>query len=529
MRFTPLVAVLALVALTACQDMPSAPETGQVGALQPSGFNLSRSTQQGPSFVPGQVLVRTVDGADVSAVASTHGASVAARGYQNRFTVLNGAVGNETALAARLKGDDRVVWAEPNWLRHPQAIDPRLWAFYNPGGLTIDFTRGQNKGSPVGSYYSTNDADEDNVEGYGAGGAQVVIGSIDTGVDFTHPEFLSGQLIAGQDWVGNDSDPTDEDGHGTHTTGTMVGQNVGIAGVSGAGGNVKVYVQRVCGAQGCPTSAIVNAIYAAADYPGMVAMNMSLGGGSLSQGEADAIAYATGKDVLVIASAGNDGTGTVSCPACDPNSISVAASNWQDELAYYSNWGPGLDISAPGGEMYSNTTDDAGIYSSVPGGYAYYQGTSMAAPQVTGTAGVVASVAGLTGAALRSRLEGSTDDIGSAGYDETYGFGRLNSYRAVSNTTLDESGSGNGTLAASFSYSCSGATCSFDGSGSTGASSWDWNATDGWTASGETTSHSFSAGDWTVTLIVDDGTGTTDATSSSISCKARGKSGVSCR
>ena len=93
----------------------------------------------------------------------------------------------------------------------------------------------------------------DNIEGYAAGGADVTIGSIDTGVDFSHPEF-TGRLIAGKDWVNNDNDPSDtpDEGHGTHTTGTMAGSTVGVAGVSGAAPHVKVYVQRVCGAQRLP-------------------------------------------------------------------------------------------------------------------------------------------------------------------------------------------------------------------------------------------------------------------------------------
>jgi subtilisin family serine protease len=259
----------------------------------------------------------------------------------------------------------------------------------------------------------------------------VVISSIDTGVMFSHSEFLPGQLIAGRDWVNNDLDPSDDNDHGTHTTGTMVGQNVGVAGVSGAGSNVRVLVQKVCGRRGCPSAAIANAIRAAADYTGMVAMNLSLGGSTETKAEKDAILYAVGKNVLVIASAGNGGTGTVSCPACDPLAISVAASNWQDELSYYSNWGPGLDLTAPGGELYSNTSAQSGIYSAVRSGYAYFQGTSMAAPQVTGTAAIVASVTGLRGAALRTRLETTTDDLGASGDDTTYGHGRLNSYRAV--------------------------------------------------------------------------------------------------
>jgi len=167
-------------------------------------------------------------------------------------------------------------------------------------------------------------------------------------------------------------------------------------------------------------------------------MNLSLGGSSESQAEKDAITYAVNtKGVLVIASAGNSGSGTVACPACDPNAISVAATTWQDQKASYSQYGSGLDIAAPGGNCYSNTTPEGCIYSSYKnGGYAWLQGTSMAAPQVTGTAAIVASVTGLRGSALRTRLLSTTDDLGAAGYDTTFGSGRLNSYRAVTGTTL---------------------------------------------------------------------------------------------
>jgi serine protease len=195
-------------------------------------------------------------------------------------------------------------------------------------------------------------------------------------------------------------------------------------------------VQRVCGRRGCPTSAIVSAIRAAADF-GVVAMNLSLGGSSESQAEKDAIAYATGKSALVIASAGNNGTGTVSCPACDVNAISVAATMWRDQLASYSNFGPGLDISAPGGNCYSNTTPEGCIYSAYRGGgFEWLQGTSMAAPQVTGTAAIVASKTNLRGAQLRARLLATADDLGAQGTDNTFGAGRVNSYRAVTNSSL---------------------------------------------------------------------------------------------
>ncbi|MFL5386194.1 MAG: S8 family serine peptidase [Longimicrobiaceae bacterium] len=425
-----LAAAAALVlAAAACSDVTE--------VAVPNGPLEIAASRAPEAVMPGEILVKMKPGFSASVLTGATGVRFSRSGYRAAFDVVTTTEGNERAAAKALAADPRVEWAEPNYLRQPTAINPALWAFFNPGGLNMKFTTGKNSGQPIGaSYASIADADMDNIEGYAAGGSDVVVGSIDTGVDFTHVEF-TGRLIAGKDWYSNDNDPTDTDDHGTHTSGTMAGSTVGVAGVSGAAAHVKIYVQRVCGQRGCPISAIVNAIRAAADYPGLVAMNLSLGGTSLSQSEKDAIAYATSKNVLVIASAGNSGTGTVECPACDPNAISVAATTWRDVLASYSNFGPGLDISAPGGQCYSNTTADGCIYSAKRGGgYMYMQGTSMAAPQVTGTAGVVASVTGLRGAALRSRILSTADDLGAAGTDNTFGAGRVNTYRAVTNSSL---------------------------------------------------------------------------------------------
>jgi subtilisin family serine protease len=434
-----LLLAVAVVGVAACSDDAVQPDASSAPAdLSLRGLRVSSGPEQ---VMPGEVIVKLKAGVDAATVGKAHGLAMSGRGYRDAFVVLKGPVGAEHAAAAALRKDGRVAYAEPNYLRQPTAINPNLWAFYNRGGLNMKFTSGKSKGKPLpSSYASTSDADEDaapagNAGTYAAGGAPVVIGSIDTGVDMDHPEFGT-RLIPGKDWYNNDSDPNDDEGHGTHTTGTMAGNTVGVAGVSGAAANVKVYVQKVCGRRGCPTAAIVNAIRAAADQPGMVAMNLSLGGSSESQAEKDAIAYATSKNVLVIASAGNESS-TVGCPACDVNAISVAATTWQDQLASYSNSGAGLDISAPGGNCFSNTTPEGCIYSAfLNGGYDWLQGTSMAAPQVTGTAAIVASKTGLRGAQLRARLLSTTDDLGPAGTDNTYGVGRLNSYRAVTGNTL---------------------------------------------------------------------------------------------
>jgi len=434
-----LVLALVPIAFAACQDAieptaPAAPDEGPAPQL---------TVQQAPERVAaGRVLVRLAEGADPAAVGRAHGVAFDRTVARGRVAVFRVAAGNERAVAARMGRDLEVVYAEPDYLRQPTGTDPLVWSMYNPGGLTIDYTRGRKSGTPVTSMISVADADIFDGSGWvdASGGSQVHIASIDTGVELDHPEFGGpdgATVVAGYDYYSDDGDPSDTDDHGTHTTGTMVGKTVGVASAAGAASNVTVHVYRVCGGGGCPTSAIVSAIYDATD-DGVVAMNLSLGGASLAQSEADAIAYATAHGSLVIAAAGNDGTGTVSCPACDPNAISVAATDWMDEQAYYTNWGPGLDIAAPGGELYSNTTPESGIYSSIRGGqYAYFQGTSMATPHVTGAAAVLASANGLTvpdatrSETLRALLLCNTDDVGASGYDERFGNGRLDLAKAL--------------------------------------------------------------------------------------------------
>lgn len=469
------VGAIALAALAGCSDVPAGP--ADVGP--PPQEALFSSTGGADPVVPGEVLVKMKEGADVDALARAHGLAKGRAGYGNAFVVLHTARGNERAMAATLSAQPGVEFAEANYLRKPLSAGPRLWAFHNPGGLNTKFNEKDSNGrygqTLPSTYASYADADMDanfTVACQQAVCTDIVIGNIDTGVDFSNPE-LAGRLIAGGDWFDNDADPSDiaTEGHGTHTAGTSAGLNTSAVGVTGIAAHVKFWVGRVCGTGGCPTSAIVNAMNAAADYRDangkpMVALNVSLGGGSLSTGEQQAIQKLTNNGTLVIASAGNDGMAQVSCPACDANAISVAALNWQDAHTYYTNYGRGLDLSANGGELYSNTTEESGIFSSVVAGYtagtglntycatctadpiysvttdlprqdanyAYMQGTSMAAPNVTSAAAVVAWSTGLRGAALRDRLQKTADDKGKRGVDNNFGYGRVNVYRAVHNT-----------------------------------------------------------------------------------------------
>src|SRR4051812_31317702 len=215
------VGVLAVAALAACSDAPAGPSNQ---TLIPQNVNTSASVDP---VVPGQALVKFKDGTNPVPAAPMLGPPIQQEGYKHAFQIVSVEAGQERATAARLAADPQVEWAEPNYIRHVDAIDSRLWAFFNPGGLNMIFKNdpnGRDGQSLPSTYASIADADEDNIEGYAAGGSDVIIGSIDTGVDFTHPEF-TGRLIAGRDWLSSSTtalpSDTPDEGHGTHTTGTM--------------------------------------------------------------------------------------------------------------------------------------------------------------------------------------------------------------------------------------------------------------------------------------------------------------------
>jgi serine protease len=182
MRYLRALALATAVGLVACSNDAVQPDVSSPPAADLSLRGLRVPT--GPEQVmPGEVIVKLKAGADGRAVAQAHGLALGVHGYKDAFVLLRGAVGAEHALAAALKRDARVEYAEPNYLRQPtEAVSPNLWAFYNPGGLNMSFTTGKSKGLPLPAQFaSTPDADEDagpggNTGSYAAGGSDVVIG-----------------------------------------------------------------------------------------------------------------------------------------------------------------------------------------------------------------------------------------------------------------------------------------------------------------------------------------------------------------
>jgi serine protease len=219
-------------------------------------------------------------------------------------------------------------------------------------------------------------------------GDGVTVAVIDTGVTVV-PDLKDTKFVPGYDFVNDRVEAYDDNGHGTHVAGTVAQSTNNDYGVAGIAYEAAVMPLKVLSAEGGGTvSDIAEAIKFAADN-GADVINMSLGGGGESQIMEEAIAYAHSKGVTIIAAAGNSGENSASYPARYAHVIAVSALGPDGEIAPYSNYGAGVDISAPGGSEAGKilqSTIDPETGAEVFEGY---QGTSMAAPHVAGVAALV--------------------------------------------------------------------------------------------------------------------------------------------
>ncbi|MGH2715147.1 MAG: S8 family peptidase, partial [Thermoleophilaceae bacterium] len=306
----------------------------------------------------------------------------------------------QSAVAAEraLERESDVLYAEPNATRHVflrpnDPYFPMLWAMENTGQSVL--------GVPGSS-----DADTDAADAWDAGvGGGVVVAVVDTGVDGDHPDLAAnawrnpGESGSGResnrvdddrngrvddwrgwDFVANDSNPADANGHGTHVAGTIGARRGNAVGVAGVADGSRLMALRAFDAQGSGTVADAISAYAYAAAAGAKVVNLSFGSPFASLAERDAIAASPG--MLFVAAAGNggfDGIGDDNdldpeypCAYPLPNVVCVAASDNRDRLAEFSNYGArSVDLAAPG----------VSILSTLPGGgYGWFDGTSMAAP-----------------------------------------------------------------------------------------------------------------------------------------------------
>jgi len=250
------------------------------------------------------------------------------------------------------------------------------------------------------------------------GSSNVVIAILDTGVDGTH-EDLASKLVPGWNVYDNNSDTRDVNGHGTLVAGTAAASSNNAVGVASVAWGCRVMPVRISDISGYGYfSTMASGLTWAADHGARVA-NLSYRA-STSSTVASAAQYFQSKGGVVTVAAGNEGTFE---PSLDnPYLLTVSGTDSNDLLYAWSNTGNNMDVAAPGSAF---TTVNGG-------GYSAASGTSIAAPIVAGVAALILSAnPNLTGDETQTILKQSADDLGPAGWDTSYGWGRVNAARAV--------------------------------------------------------------------------------------------------
>jgi subtilisin family serine protease len=263
------------------------------------------------------------------------------------------------------------------------------------------------------------------------GDSSVVIAVLDTGVQSSHPD-LSGKVLTGRNFVGSSvsTNTTDGHGHGTGVAGIATAKTNNSTGVAGVCWGCTILPIKVLGDNGSGTLFdVIEGINYVADYAMQnpnkrVIINMSLGGPcSSSLIDQQAIDNAWSKGVVIFAAAGNDGDSTPQCPAARNHVIAVSATDRNDNLASFSNFGSYIDVSAPGVSIPTTWKDS---------GYVYFSGTSAASPVAAGVAALIWSRnPSLTNAQVEELVQDTADDLGAQGKDPQFGYGRVNAYTAV--------------------------------------------------------------------------------------------------
>jgi uncharacterized repeat protein (TIGR02543 family) len=300
----------------------------------------------------------------------------------------------------RYRKDPDVVYAEPNY---------KLTIQTTPNDPSYSMLWGMNRINAPTAWDQT------------TGSNSVVVAVIDTGIDYTHPDLAANiSATPGLDAVNNDNDPMDDNGHGSHVAGTIGAVGNNGTGVTGVNWNVKILACKAFDAYG---NGYVDAAVACLNYVrslkdsgvNIVATNNSWTVGNyFSQALYDAINAQ--RDILFVAAAANSGTNNDKLPAYPanfalPNIISVSATDSNDALAGFSNYGSRtVHVGAPGDGIYS--TLPAVNAWGIDGGYGYLSGTSMAAPHVTGLAALLkAQTPGRDATTLKNLILASGDEL----------------------------------------------------------------------------------------------------------------------
>ncbi|MEW6556360.1 MAG: S8 family serine peptidase [Elusimicrobiota bacterium] len=417
----------------------------------------------------GEIIVRVKESVDINIINTKYDTkTIQDMKFNNVFRVSIPDGSSIQDMVSMLSADPDVVYAEPNYLMKAYQVN--------------DSSYSAQWALPDDKYLDWYDAWTSSNTLFSKGVTTSIIAVIDSGVDWRHPDLEANIYLNTKDTYGNKIDddnngyiedyygvnilygqdapnsnleeeygdprPIDTVGHGTHVAGiaaAVVNNSTGIAGVSWTS---KIMIVKIFDANAFRTGATASNIAAGIKYAvdnGADVLNLSLGGYIQSRFVKDAVDYTVDKNVVIVASAGNDGINSISYPAGYDGVISVGASDIYDErvsevngYSWGSNYGIKLDLLAPGASVYStyaeySWSDSENDWKRNSSYYEFEDGTSMASPYVAGVCGLLISQnPARTPADIKKILEASCDNLDVPGWDKYTGWGRLNVYKALS-------------------------------------------------------------------------------------------------
>lgn len=393
--------------------------------------------------------------ADATAAASSVSGTVIGRldktSWQLQVPTMNNTTDLQQVLQ-QLAGSAHVVGAEPNTVSESTSVEPNdPYYFYQ---WHLETSRPNESSTPS--------AHADQAWTFARGGSSPTVAVLDSGVNLQH-EDLQGRLLAGHDFVNDDDDADDDNGHGTHVAGVIgatPNNNTGLSGVVWGTSILPVKVMNEEGEGDVAQSS--EGIRWAVDHGAQI-INMSLSGESRTETEAKAIDYAWDRNRLVVAAAGNDNCDDREYPAgfnrtekfsswfgindrtYDTELLAVGASDetnnrsiWQEEHRYDtcvddvgSNWGSWVDVAAPGTNIWSTSFDPGSPSNGGPAAYSSADGTSSATPVASGVAALVwGQDKKLSPGDVKARLMNTATPL-NPGSD--VGTGAINAYAATFN------------------------------------------------------------------------------------------------
>ncbi len=387
--------------------------------------------------------------------------SKAGRNLKNayKYDLADGVELNEAISELQLS--PLVEYVQPDYEYHLLAmpndtyVSTEQWSLKNTGQTFHD--------SRLDSISGTSGADIDWEPAYTAGlpTNKIIVAVVDTGVDYTHDDMKNqmwinpGEIadngidddgngyiddIYGYDVVNADSDPMDDHLHGTHCAGTIAAEANNNYGMVGVNPNAKIMAVKIFkgDGSGAYSSITAPAIKYAADNGAQV-MNNSWGGWSFDELNRDAVEYATELGCLFVAAAGNDNSGNVGhYPSSYPGAVSVAATTADDERAYFSNYGTGVDLSAPGHYIFSLLSSIVTPpYGEYDNDFLIISGTSMACPTAAGAASLlVAKYPGFTPWVYQKVMQATCESTNFYAINSNY-VGKLGAGRIRVNEALN--------------------------------------------------------------------------------------------